>query len=131
MPLAQKRIQPSRQTTVGDRRCGSGRAARAPQRCIPYQTHGQAIDRCGEAGIGPAGPQCPFIEDLGHCHLKNIEAPLRAYRLGPHNIQPSAPESQIKLRPTLAVIPFALRGGGMTSNAAAWKAPFKLSRACS
>ena len=52
------------------------------------------------------------IEDLGRCHLKNIEAPLRAYRLGPHNAQPPAMESQIKLRPTLAVIPFAFRGGG-------------------
>ena len=51
------------------------------------------------------------IEDLGSCHLKNIEAPLRAYRLGPHNVQLPALESQLKLRPTLAVIPFALRGG--------------------
>jgi adenylate cyclase len=52
------------------------------------------------------------IEDLGTCHLKNIEAPLRAYRLGPRNAQPPALESQIKLRPTLAVIPLAFRGGG-------------------
>ena len=33
------------------------------------------------------------IEDLGSCHLKNIEAPLRTYRLGPHNAQPPAPET--------------------------------------
>ncbi len=52
------------------------------------------------------------IEDLGNCHLKNVEAPLRAYRLGPRNAQHPARESQARLRPTLAVIPFVLRGGG-------------------
>jgi TolB-like protein len=52
------------------------------------------------------------IEDLGSCHLKNIAEPLRAYRLGPRNVQWLAPENQVALRPTLAVIPFALRSGG-------------------
>ena len=52
------------------------------------------------------------IEDLGSCHLKNIAIPLRAYRLGPRNVLAPAPDEQIRLRPTLAVIPFALRGGG-------------------
>ena len=52
------------------------------------------------------------IEDLGRCHLKNIEAPLRAYRVGSHTPQSHTLESQDKLRPTLAVIPFSLRSGG-------------------
>jgi class 3 adenylate cyclase len=52
------------------------------------------------------------IEDLGSVHLKNIDTPLRAYRLGARNAQPPALETDVKLRPTLAVIPFALRGGG-------------------
>ena len=52
------------------------------------------------------------IEDLGSCYLKNIATPLRAYRLGPRNVLPLAPDDQVRLRPTLAVIPFALRSGG-------------------
>jgi len=52
------------------------------------------------------------IEDLGSCHLKNIETPMRAYRLGPRNALAQAPDDLLRLRPTLAVIPFALRGGG-------------------
>jgi len=52
------------------------------------------------------------IEDLGSCHLKNIEAPVRTYRLGLRNVQPLAPGTQSKLRPTLAVIPLAFRSGG-------------------
>ena len=52
------------------------------------------------------------IEDLGNCHLKNIAAPQRAYRLGPRNALAPAPDDQTRLRSTLAVIPFALRGGG-------------------
>jgi adenylate cyclase len=50
------------------------------------------------------------IEDLGLCHLKNIETPLRAYRLGPRNAQQPVLERQIELRQTLAIIPFASRG---------------------
>jgi len=52
------------------------------------------------------------IEDLGSCHLKNIAAPMRAYRLGPRNVLSPLPDDQIRLRPTLAVVPLALRGGG-------------------
>ena len=52
------------------------------------------------------------IEDLGSCHLKNIATPLRAYRLGPRNALTPAYDDRLRLRPTLAVIPFALRGGG-------------------
>lgn len=52
------------------------------------------------------------IEDLGSCHLKNIAEPVRAYRLGPHNVVAPAPDDQLRLNPTLAVVPFALRGGG-------------------
>ena len=52
------------------------------------------------------------IEDLGSCHFKNIATPLRAYRLGPRNVRSLASDDQTRLRPTLAVIPFAFRGGG-------------------
>jgi class 3 adenylate cyclase/TolB-like protein/tetratricopeptide (TPR) repeat protein len=52
------------------------------------------------------------IEDLGSCHLKNVATPLRAYRLGPRNALALPPDDQVRLRPTLAVIPFALRSGG-------------------
>ena len=52
------------------------------------------------------------IEDLGSCHLKNVATPLRAYRLGPRNAFALPPDDQVRLRPTLAVIPFALRSGG-------------------
>jgi len=45
------------------------------------------------------------------CHLKHIEAPLHAYRLGPRRARKSEIESQFTLRPTLAVIPFTLHGG--------------------
>jgi class 3 adenylate cyclase/TolB-like protein len=52
------------------------------------------------------------IEDLGSCHLKNIAVPLRAYRLGPRKGLPPTPDDQMRLRPTLAVVPFAQRSGG-------------------
>jgi adenylate cyclase len=52
------------------------------------------------------------IEDLGSCHLKNIAVPMRAYRLGPRNELSPAPDNQSRLRPTLAVIPFAQRSSG-------------------
>jgi TolB-like protein len=52
------------------------------------------------------------IEDLGSCYLKNVATPLRAYRLGPRNAFALPPDDQVRLRPTLAVIPFALRSGG-------------------
>jgi class 3 adenylate cyclase/TolB-like protein len=52
------------------------------------------------------------IVDLGECHLKHIEAPLRAYRLGSRTALPPMIDSQIALRPTVAVIPFTFHGGG-------------------
>ncbi|HEV8094418.1 MAG TPA: adenylate/guanylate cyclase domain-containing protein, partial [Burkholderiales bacterium] len=52
------------------------------------------------------------LVDLGLCHLKHVEAPLQAYRLGPRKALPPQIESQIALRPTLAVIPLTLQSGG-------------------
>jgi len=51
------------------------------------------------------------IVDLGDCHLKHVETPLRAYRLGARNADPPYLQSQIALRPTLAIIPFTLQAG--------------------
>ena len=51
------------------------------------------------------------ITDLGECHLKHIETPHRAYRLGPRTLRATALEGEIALRPTVVVIPLALRGG--------------------
>ncbi|MDK4740073.1 adenylate/guanylate cyclase domain-containing protein [Rhizobium sp. CNPSo 3464] len=52
------------------------------------------------------------VEDLGECYLKNIEAPVRAFRIGPPGPHPIVQShwSLGELRPTLAVIPFAVRG---------------------
>ena len=54
------------------------------------------------------------VEDLGDCHLKHVQQPVRAYRIGPPGprpvIQPGF--SLEALRPTLAVIPFAARDAG-------------------
>jgi class 3 adenylate cyclase/tetratricopeptide (TPR) repeat protein len=48
--------------------------------------------------------------DLGLCHLKHIETPLRAYRLQPDHGR--APEIENRApRPTLAVIPFRQQSG--------------------
>jgi len=52
------------------------------------------------------------LVDLGLCHLKHVEAPLQAYRMGPRAALPPQIESQIALRPTLAVIPLTLQSGG-------------------
>ncbi|ACC74845.1 tetratricopeptide repeat protein [Paraburkholderia phymatum] len=54
------------------------------------------------------------IEDLGQCHLKHFDQPVRAYRIGPPGPRPVIePGSAFlpDLRPTIAVIPFASRGG--------------------
>ncbi|MBN3751914.1 tetratricopeptide repeat protein [Paraburkholderia sp. Tr-20389] len=54
------------------------------------------------------------IEDLGECHLKHFDQPVRAYRIGPPGPRPViVPGSAFlpELRPTIAVIPFASRGG--------------------
>jgi adenylate cyclase len=53
------------------------------------------------------------VEDLGECHLKHVDQPIRAYRVGPPGhapvIQPGN-TVRLDLRPTVAVIPFASRG---------------------
>ncbi len=52
------------------------------------------------------------IEDLGECYLKHVEKPVRAYRVGPPSHAPVVPPGhtmQLDLRPTIAVIPFAMR----------------------
>ena len=47
-------------------------------------------------------------EDLGDCHLKGFDAPVRAYRVGPPGRQPvmSGREGAPLLQPTVAVLPF-------------------------
>jgi class 3 adenylate cyclase/tetratricopeptide (TPR) repeat protein len=51
------------------------------------------------------------IEDLGECYLKNLEHPIRAYRVGPPGPRPVIERGGTTedLRPTVAVIPFAAR----------------------
>lgn len=52
------------------------------------------------------------IEDLGDCHLKHVQEPVRAYRVGPCGHAPviASGESELTpLRPAIAVIPFAVR----------------------
>ncbi|CAE6694259.1 hypothetical protein NID81_17735 [Paraburkholderia aspalathi] len=56
------------------------------------------------------------IDDLGECHLKHFEHPVRAYRIGPPGPRPLIERGAgflPELRPTIAVIPFILRGGGV------------------
>ncbi len=52
------------------------------------------------------------IEDLGECHLKHVEKTVRVYRVGPPGHAPVVRPGhtmQLDLRPTIAVIPFAMR----------------------
>lgn len=52
------------------------------------------------------------VEDLGECHLKHVKEPVRAYRVGPPGNAPIVPPGnavELNLRPTIAVIPFAMR----------------------
>ena len=52
------------------------------------------------------------VEDLGDCYLKNIQQPVRAFRIGPPGPHPVIKSgwSLGELRPSLAIIPFAVRG---------------------
>ncbi len=55
------------------------------------------------------------IEDLGECYLREMNQPVRAYRLAPPGVGLSGPPgaaSDDELLPTLAVIPFSERGVG-------------------
>jgi TolB-like protein len=51
-----------------------------------------------------------LIEDLGECQLRHIDQPVRAYRVG----QPAqaATTPALGTRPSLAVLPFSVTGGG-------------------
>lgn len=52
------------------------------------------------------------VEDLGECHLKHVKEPVRAYRVGPPGDAPVVPRGnavELNLRPSIAVIPFAMR----------------------
>jgi TolB-like protein/class 3 adenylate cyclase len=52
------------------------------------------------------------IEDLGECHLKHVEKPVRAYRVGFVGHAPVIRQGtsvRLDLRPTIAVIPFSMR----------------------
>ena len=51
-----------------------------------------------------------LIEDLGECQLRHIDKPVRAYRVG----QPAlaSPTPDLGARPSLAVLPFTVTGGG-------------------
>jgi adenylate cyclase len=53
------------------------------------------------------------IEDLGDCHLKHVELPVRAYRVGPPGHDPVIHRGNalpLDLRPTIAIIPFDASG---------------------
>jgi len=52
------------------------------------------------------------VEDLGECHLKHVEKPVRIYRAGPVGHAPVIQLGntvRLDLRPTIAVVPFAMR----------------------
>ncbi len=52
------------------------------------------------------------MEDLGECHLKHVEKPVRAYRVGPvghASVIPASHAAPPEFRPTIAVIPFEAR----------------------
>ena len=52
-------------------------------------------------------------EDLGECYLKHLDAPVRAYRIGPPGSGHTRARSDdgMVMQPTVAVIPFSSRGG--------------------
>jgi len=51
------------------------------------------------------------VEDLGDCYLKNVESPVRAYRIGPPGLEAMPVLYGIRpaLLPSIAVVPFAAR----------------------
>jgi adenylate cyclase len=51
------------------------------------------------------------IEDLGDCFLRNLEQPIRAYRVRPPGAQPMVKRGMttVKLAPVIAVLPFSPR----------------------
>ena len=52
------------------------------------------------------------VEDMGECHLKHVSEPVRVWRVGAAGAAPILPageSSQREMRPSLAVIPFAMR----------------------
>ncbi len=49
------------------------------------------------------------VHDLGLCHLKHIDEPVRAFAVGPASTE--LPAVQADLRPTLAVVPFESLSG--------------------
>ena len=52
------------------------------------------------------------VEDLGECHLKHVQLPVRAYRVGPPGLRPMLSPSAAgtpDMHPTVAVIPFHAR----------------------
>ena len=54
------------------------------------------------------------LEDLGSCHLKHLRRPVHAFRLRGIASAPVLPASALAMhgmRPTIAVLPFAMRGG--------------------
>lgn len=54
------------------------------------------------------------VEDLGDCHLKHVKQSVRAYRVGPVGTAPVIERGAglaMDLRPSIAVIPFAVRNG--------------------
>jgi adenylate cyclase len=59
--------------------------------------------------IASAAPRGDLV-DLGLCHLKHVDAPLHAFRLGPRSALRTDAEGQIALKPMLAVIPLTQRG---------------------
>src|SRR5208282_4603680 len=57
------------------------------------------------------------LVDLGLCHLKHVDAPIRAYRLGPRNTLPPETACPSAPRPVLAVIPLTFLSGGPSHRA--------------
>ncbi|MCG2591607.1 hypothetical protein LZ009_02265 [Ramlibacter sp. XY19] len=50
-----------------------------------------------------------FLEDLGHCHLKHVRQPVRAFRVGRAGrapVLPAADSGRVPTRVALAVLPF-------------------------